>query len=897
MSAWHFATPAALWALLALPLIWWLLRATPPRPVEQAFPPLRILQQLQRSEETPDKTPWWLLLLRLCLAALLIFAVAHPFTQTTHVLSKTNGPLLLVTDDSWAAAADWPKRQEALSGILTEAEGRVIYFATTAMPEKPEGKSTSDVSKLIRALQPQALKSDRAKLSPLLQNLSPAPSEIIWLTDNVDAGTSNDFAKALASIAPTQTLDVLQHQGPVALGQPLLTNGEIVTPVMRRANSVAEATLQAIAGDGRVLAESKVTFGSATEKNAKLSLPAELRNSLQSLVLKEQRGAATLQLLDDSWRRKTVAIISGETTASGQPLLEASHYLVTALAAQAEIITPNNSAELQDALSSGLSMLILSDIGQLPPEDHDAINAWVKKGGLLTRFAGPKLAAGADDLLPVKLREGDRNLGSSLSWETPQTIRPFADQGPLAGIIVDPKAVISRQLLADPDAQLPEKTWASLTDGTPLITSSKLDKGRIVLFHITANADWSNLPLTGTFAAIMQRLAELAPAAGNPAAQGATALTLGDYAPRLLLTGAGELVPPTRDIKPIAAKDIASAAATAQTPAGLYGRGTETRAVNLHLEPKDLASLNEGISMSSLKPADTKPYAPLLFALAALLFIADGIAALFIGGHFSRNAGRVGLLFALLLLTDQRPAQAAEPIAAALETHIAFVKTGDADIDTESEAGLKSLSKIVMLRSSTVLADPIGVNVESDELVFYPLIYWPVTAEAESLSPKARSNLATYMKNGGTVFFDLRDQSAQLGDSGAGAGLRRILTNIDVPPLETIPAGHALTKSFYLMKDFPGRFEGAPLWVETSDDPLSSGFDNVSGLIIGANDYAAAWASNERGQPLYALVPGSPRQRELAIRVGINLVMYVLTGNYKTDQVHIPAILERLGKP
>ena len=896
MSMLHFATPAALWALLALPVIWWLLRATPPRPVEQAFPPLRILQQLKRDEETPDKTPWWLLLLRLILAALLIFAVAHPFTRSTEVLSQSNGPVLLVVDDGWAAAPDWIKRQEALSGILSEAEGRVVYFATTALPQKPEGKTAADIAKFMRATQPQALATDRVKLLPLLQGLNPTPAEIIWLSDGLDAGSGAAFSKGLNALAPTQIFDLPQHQGPMALGQPTLANGDIVTPILRGENAPNTATLQAIAGDGRVLAESKIEFSDTAEKQAHLSLPAELRNNLQSLTLKEQRSAASVQLLDDGWRRKTAGLMSGEAAATGQPLLEDSHYLVTALASQAEIITPSNTQELKDALSAGLSMLILSDIGQLPPEDHDAVAAWVKKGGLLIRFAGPNLAAGADDLLPVKLREGDRNLGSSLSWETPQTIRPFPDQGPLAGIAVDPNATISRQLLADPDATLPEKTWASLADGTPLITSSKLGNGRLVLFHITANADWSNLPLTGTFAAIMQRLADMAPAAGDPAAQGAGASAVGDFAPQLTLTGIADLISPISDIKPIAAKDIASAKASPLTPAGLYVRGNETRAVNLHIASLDLAPLAQGVTVTPLKPADTKTYPPFLFLLATLLFIADGLAALFMGGHLARKATPI-LVALALLLPHPKPALAADEAQAALMTHLAFVKTGDADIDAATEAGLKSLGQVVMDRSSAVLGDPIAVNVESDELVFYPLIYWPVIAEAESLSPKARNNVAQYMKNGGTVFFDLRDQTAQLGDDQASQALRRILANIDVPPLVPVPDGHALTKSFYLLKDFPGRYEGAPLWVESSDDPAASGFDNVSGLIIGSNDYAAAWATNDAGQPLYAMVPGSSRQREMAMRVGINVVMYVLTGNYKTDQVHIPQILERLGNP
>ena len=145
MNAVQFASPLALWALLALPIIWWLLRATPPRPVQQAFPPLRILQLLNRTEETPDKTPWWLLLLRLCLAAVLIGAVAHPFTRETTVLTKSTAPLLVIMDDGWAAAPQWSQRQEAIAGLLGEAEDRVVYLASTAQPEKPQGKSATDI--------------------------------------------------------------------------------------------------------------------------------------------------------------------------------------------------------------------------------------------------------------------------------------------------------------------------------------------------------------------------------------------------------------------------------------------------------------------------------------------------------------------------------------------------------------------------------------------------------------------------------------------------------------------------------------------------------------------------------------------------------------------------------
>ena len=70
----------------------------------------------------------------------------------------------------------------------------------------------------------------------------------------------------------------------------------------------------------------------------------------------------------------------------------------------------------------------------------------------------------------------------------------------------------------------------------------------------------------------------------------------------------------------------------------------------------------------------------------------------------------------------------------------------------------------------------------------------------------------------------------------------------------------------------------------------------MSSIIVGSHDWAAAWAIDDARKPMLPVVPGGERQREMAYRFGINLLMYVLTGNYKADQVHLPAILERLGQ-
>ena len=126
--------------------------------------------------------------------------------------------------------------------------------------------------------------------------------------------------------------------------------------------------------------------------------------------------------------------------------------------------------------------------------------------------------------------------------------------------------------------------------------------------------------------------------------------------------------------------------------------------------------------------------------------------------------------------------------------------------------------------------------------------------------------------------------------------LQRLLQGIDAPPLQPAPANHVLTKSYYLIRTFPGRLNGR-LWIESGAlDRDSRRGDGVSGLFIGGSDWAGAWAIDQQHRQAAAHDGWRrPQAREMAYRFGINLVMYILTGNYKEDQVHIPDLLERLG--
>ena len=274
------------------------------------------------------------------------------------------------------------------------------------------------------------------------------------------------------------------------------------------------------------------------------------------------------------------------------------------------------------------------------------------------------------------------------------------------------------------------------------------------------------------------------------------------------------------DSKPISPADIEKAKPTPETPAGLYNRASAERAINLLPDAQAMTAITtlpNGVTLRSFATAPRQPLAPLLFTLAFLLFLGDTLAALFLGGGWHRLRGMTTALLLLVAIPDDARAQQADDFAqkATQETRLAYVRTGDDTVDTISEQGLKGLGLILSDRTSVIPGSPIGVNIESDEIVFFPLVYWPVLDSAAVPTPATLAKMDAYMKNGGTIFFDLRDDNlgfeSLTGAPGATDALRRILEKLDIPPLEPVPETHVLTKSFYLLRDFPGRYARGPI--------------------------------------------------------------------------------------
>jgi hypothetical protein len=395
-----------------------------------------------------------------------------------------------------------------------------------------------------------------------------------------------------------------------------------------------------------------------------------------------------------------------------------------------------------------------------------------------------------------------------------------------------------------------------------------------------------------------------------------TAAASGLLSPVETLDGFGWLGPPATSALQVRAADLDSLEASPKHPPGFYGDAGSRRAFNLFKPdarlhqmpalPKDLRTAEFGLNQATELKYD-------VMILALLLALGDLVIGYFLRGLLPMPSFRArGITSALLVgvaltfAASSALADDAKALKASLQFRLAYVQTGDPQVDAMSKAGMAGLTRVLTERTSVEPADPVAVDVETDEQAFFPLLYWPIAPTQTQLSANALAKVDAFMRNGGTIMFDTRDQGTGLpmGTTAAPQGtaiLRRLLAGLDVPLLEPLTQEHIVSRTFYLLDEFPGRWASGRVWVESRQQAadgtsVTSTADGVSPIIVGGADWASAWAEDAQGRPIAAVVPGGERQRELAMRFGVNLVMYALTGNYKADLVHVPHILERLGK-
>ncbi len=874
-----FLTPLVLLGLLTLPIVWWILRISPPKPREQIFPPLRILEGVQAEEETPAGTPLWLLLFRLLMVALVAIALARPIIQAAEGVTAQRPTIII--DQSVLSAPIWEDMIDEAEVIAREAQRNnlEVQLIPTASDETPMFKPAREAIEILKTLQPVNYLIEDFTLDPdLIEN-----SDIAFLTSGISNNETALVERGDIFIPAVQTILIPGDVRETAQG----FDSDWFRPSSRGAGT---QTIEALGQGGGVIAAEDISFAPGADlATVSFTLPAQLRSRVARLRVAGVRSAVSVKLLDDSFGRPLVAVLRA-TADTSSPLLSEPFYAKQALEPFADVF----EGDLDSMLAVQPSILVMPDSQR---DDGDAVREFVESGGVLIRFAGPRLAKRNDSLLPVTLRDGERGIGGALAWEDPQMLAEFSGDSPFSGLAVPEDVTVSKQVMAEPGIETDTRTWARLEDGSPIVTSAPFGQGRVVLFHVTAGPDWSNLALSGLYVDMLQRILPLAKGRAVEPTESAA-----DWQLDRELDAFGRLQSPTPGLAPVSDIAFATVTASADTPPGYYRQGTRQSALPVIRDAgsvKDIPISSASTRRSYGETADRSLTGKLLgFALAALAL--DALFALMASGRLAylKPQSVAPLLLAGLLFfpVDSFAQDETRILEAANGLHLAYIETGDVQRDELSRVALEGLKEQLNGRTTIEPAGVHGVTPDAKGLEMYPFLYWPIRRDSAALTPEARANINAYMNAGGTVVFDTGDEGDRALRAGQPhPGLQRVSEGLDIPRLAEVPTDHVLTKSFYLLQVYPGRWANGPVYVQAAENS-AGGRDGVSPVIIGSNDWAAGWAVTYAEGALVDLEKDIPRQREMAIRFGVNVAMYTLSGNYKADQVHAAALVERLGQ-
>lgn len=617
---------------LGLVGLWWLLRTQQPPPQIMPSSLARLISRVNPTEETPDQTPLWQFYLRLTALAIAITGAAGPRFDPQEPLPGS-GPLMLVVDNGWASAPNWADRTESALDLIdrAEREGKMVIVLPTAQPGDNSPVRTSglmtaaEARRTMLGMEPLPWPEDRQAAIDALQTLDADQASVVWLSNGLGGDGTLALVQQLQRFGTLRVIEDGAADAPQLLVPPRF-DGDSLTAVVKRPVGTVEETISVIASaeDGRVVARTEVVFGVGdTEAQATFNLPAELRNQLAQISIEGENSAGAVVLLDERWRRRPVGLVTTVASQPAQPLLNEFHYIGRALDPYVDL----RQGSVEDLLKGDLSVVVLGDSNPVDPATRRRLDEWIRGGGTVLRFAGPRLAEAGDDLVPVELRhEGGRTMGGSMSWGQPARLAPFESGTPFDGLSLPQNPgdiTVQRQVLAQPGLAPGEAVWARLEDGTPLVTAEQRGEGWLVLVHTTANADWSNLSMSQLFVDMLRAVVSHSQGVGAALGNDQT------LPPWRVLNGEGRLDTPLAGARGLTAQAIQDGTVSPRHPPGFYGGEDVRRAHNLAtavsmMEP--IPALPEGVARQFYEAGRAVDLKGALIAIAVALAVIDGLA-------------------------------------------------------------------------------------------------------------------------------------------------------------------------------------------------------------------------------------------------------------------------------
>lgn len=324
LSAITFLYPAMLAGLLALPIVWLLIRSAPRSPKTVVFPAARILRGLKSKRRDIQRAPIWQTILRCLILTLLIIAAARP-VMNRNDFAANDGAILIIADNGWDSAANWRQYRTALQQIANQArfELQTVYIAQTApeaagattwkLPDIVGPVSPNDTKNLFDRLQPRPWPSDYTALSDLISErpeMNRAVGSILWLTSEMDSPGKAKIASELLDIAPITTISPTITDRIAIRSLSRSGTGMLATLAHNRDDQPREINLLARGERGNVILRHTVEITpDSDQSDVAILLPRDISNAIQSVGIEGIESAASVFQTGARWQQRRVGVV------------------------------------------------------------------------------------------------------------------------------------------------------------------------------------------------------------------------------------------------------------------------------------------------------------------------------------------------------------------------------------------------------------------------------------------------------------------------------------------------------------------------------------------------------------------------------------------------------------
>jgi len=890
----------ALLGLLALPLVFFIVKLFPPTPKKFFFSSFFLINKIEKVSVTKKKFPLWLIIFRIILITLIILFFCKPYLNISENKNSTETVknYIIVADIGWSISKEWDKFKNIVNAISIEAEKQnkkiIFYHSNSKNYNKPKVfETTQSINQYLNKINPVPWQFENSNFKEIIkQNNNFENNKTFFIYSKFDRKNYNEQIKDLDFIYKKVKNKILIDpvESIIYLKNVSISKESVIFEVSRHAQSKipTEFSVRITSINNQIVFKKKFVL----EQNQTIfyfneKFPLKVLNQIHKIEIVEQNHAGAKYYFDDYSKKKKIGLYTENTQYRENFLLSPLYYLEKSLEKD-NILKVGN---LDQLIKFDCSVIIIPDKGKIPKKDHLKLNNWLTKGGTIIRFASTKLANNSISFLPASnLLMAVRNLGGPLIMEEALKISPFKKTSIFHGLPVPKDITFKKQLIIDSNNNN-LLIAASLSDNTPLVSLGNIEKGKVFLFHITANNDWSNLPLSSLFSEMLQRIILLSE---KKITKSVKSLSLTKE-----INGYGNL---NNTLKNSILKDAALLKKI--TPSenylpGIYENNELTVALNLSdkiVDKNFKNSFDKNYEILTNFKKQILDLRPILIKIILFMFIIDMLISMILKSNFNfissfyKNKNLLSLFFLLMFFLNSNVIYSEN---FSKDTFLAYVKTNDKKLNAISNSGLNTIKNLLKTRTSISPVAIIEIDIIKDPLYSIPFLYWPLPEDLIELDVKTITKIKNYLANGGMILFDVIGFSRESFnlDNNKFKSIKDFLSSIEAADLTPIPKNHTLTKSFYLLKKFPGRWDNKNLLVENSSLELN---DGVNSVILGFNDWASAWALDSNNDPLFSVVPGGERQREASYRFGINITMYALTGNYKSDQIHYKSILNRL---